>query len=218
MPTNDLNDLVLEAVAASMTKERVAAAVEQHVDELIKSALRDALSYYSETGKAIKAAVENSLKVRDLDLPEYGFMVTQMAQALIEKHAADMIKGALSADMESLLKLAPKTVKLSEITEAMFKDDDELEEITLILKEPSDFKSRWLYLSPEVCDQSRCEIQVLLSEDGTISAGWLAGKDLKTKKSFGNFYGLEQKFRSYYACGTVIVLDEDNVARERQYD
>lgn len=222
MPANDLNQLVVEAVAITCTPEYLQDKVKKHVDEIVKDALREALSSYGETGKLIKAAVVKALQVNDLDLPDYGFMVTQMVQAKVKEHVAEMVQGTLAADMVSLLSLAPKTIRLSEIVASMFADDNAVEEVFCELEPAStDSSSRWLYLSPEhltSASKHRADVRLLISKDGIIRAGWLSEKDLKTSKSFGNFYGLEQKIRAYYACGTVIDLDEENVITEKTYD
>lgn len=64
----------------------------------------------------------------------------------------------------------------------------------------------------------------------TISSGWVKGSDLKKdtrfgwgtdyskqKTEFGRWFGLEQKILAYYACGTVLILDEDACVLSR-YD
>jgi hypothetical protein len=128
-----------------------------------------------------------------------------------------LIKGKLAEDVESLLSLAPKTIKLSQIVNDMLDDDGSIDEVFFKL-EQTEYGSHWLYLDPtSVRDRHAAVVRLLINKEGKISAGWLTQKDLKTDKSFGNFYGLEQKIRAYYACGTIIELDEENVITSR-YD
>ena len=216
-----LNQLVIDAVAVTVTPEMIQEKVQKHVDDIVKDALREALSVYGETGKQIKVAITKALQIHDLDLPEYGLMVSQMVQASVAQYTNQLVAEKLAEDMRDMLSLAPKTIKLSEIVASMFEDNEELQEVFCELKEASYGESRWLHLSPERLssrDSGRADIRVLIDKNGKVAAGWLGEKDLKTTKSFGNFYGLEQKFRVYYACGTVIELDEDNVTTERSYD
>lgn len=219
----DLNTLVIEAVAATVTPELIRDKVQKHVDDIIKDALKESLSSYSETGKMIKAAIGKALRVQDIDLPDYGFMVTQMVGALVKEHAAELIQGTLATDMAELLSIAPKTIKLSQIAKDMMDEiDDDSSGITVHLESPgsSSASSRWLSLDPTPDKNPHsCDVRLLVGNDGVILAGWLGEKkDLKTTKSFGNFYGLEQKIRAYYACGTVIEFDEGYVITEKYYD
>lgn len=216
---DDLNQLVVNAVTATCTPDYLKDKVQKHVDDLVKDALREALSSYGPTGKLIKEAVAKALQFNDLDLPDYSLMVAQMVRASVEQHTSTLIAEKMAEDVADMLSLAPKTIKLSEIVAGMFEDNHELDEVHCELDPPSEYGSRWLSLSPErVSSSHSADVRVLINKDGKIAAGWLAQKDLKTTKSFGNFYGLEQKIRAYYACGTVIELDEDNVTTERSYD
>lgn len=213
----DLSHLVNEAVLNTMTPERVQEAVQKHVDTLIKDAVRDSMSSYSENGKLVRKAVEEALRVNKLDLPNFGSMVMQMLTASLQAHCAEVIEAKLAEDMRELLELAPKTIKLSQITDRMLEDGDE-HEITVEV-ERTEYGSTRVYLDPRVrTDKYRCDVRLLISQDGRITSGTLSERDLKGTKTFGRSYGLEQMVRSYYACGTVIEIDEHNVTTEKTYD
>ncbi len=145
---SDLSALVQDAVRQTMTPERVKEAVEKHVDDLIKSSLKDSLSYYSPNGKLIKAAVEESLKVNRLDLPSYGSTVAYMLKTMIEAQVSELIAGRLKTDMAELLSLAPKTIKLSKIVEGMLEDDPEKHEVYCHV-ERTQYGSTWVYLDKD---------------------------------------------------------------------
>lgn len=215
---NDLSGLVNEAVKNTMTPERVNEAVQKHVDDLIKQSLKDSLSFYSPLGKQIKEAVEESLKVNQLDLPSYGSTVASILKTQIDAQVAELVAGRLKQDMEDLLSLAPKTIKLSKIVEDMLEQNPDNHEVYCLV-ERTEYGSTWIYLhdSP-VSRKYEASISILLSSDGTISSGKIDEKDLKATKTIGRFYGTGQLIRAYYACGTLIEVDADYVVTERQYD
>lgn len=215
--TIPLNQTILDAFAQAVTPELIKERVAKHVDDLVKDALRDALSSYGETGKAIKAAVVDALKVNRLDLPSYGETVTKMLRAAIEAQVSEVIAGKLAEDMNDLLSLAPKTIKLSQIVKEML-DDNDIDFEVYCKVEHTDYSSTWVFLHPSPCDRKyEADAQILIREDGTIASATLGGKDMKAIKSFGRTWGIEQKVRAYYACGTIIELDEDYVVTERDH-
>lgn len=210
------SDLISNAVAERMTPEFIEKAVLERVDKLVMNAVDNALHSYSDTGKLIEKAVEDSLRVNNLNLASYGETITKILKAQIEKNVAELVSGRLSQDMEQLLKLAPKEIRLSEIVETMtepYKEDGGYGEVVTCIVEVNEYGSTWVYLDGDTADQEkyRCDVRFLLNEDGTISSATLRGEDLKDKRSIGRDYGISQLFRAYYACGTKIIIDEDNV-------
>lgn len=115
----ELTNLISSAVAAKMTPDFIEKEVNSRVDKLIVESVDRALRGYSDTAKLIEKAVQDALRVDHLDLPSYGAIVTQMLKTQIEARVAPLIAGRLAADMDELLGLAPKEVKLSEIADQM---------------------------------------------------------------------------------------------------
>jgi hypothetical protein len=216
--TEDFPNLIANAVAAKMTPDFIEKEVNSRVDKLIVECIDKAFRSYSDTAKTIEDAVSAALKVDKLDLPSYGAMVTEMLRAQVEAVVSPIVSGRLATDMEELLKLAPKEIKLSEIADAMRADHEGGEKwgkvITVILEE-SLYSSRWLYLDDEdhyeARDKHKCRHRLLLNQDGTISGGWIDNNDLTRRTYFGRSYGLGQRLRAYIACNTKIILDEDCV-------
>jgi hypothetical protein len=212
----DLSTLISDAVATKMTPEFIEKEVATRVDKLIVESVDRALRSYSDTGKLIEKAVEDALKIERLDLPSYGSIVTQMLKAQLEATVAPLVAGRLAADMEELLKLAPKEVKLSEIAGFMREshDGDSYGDVITVIVERSEYRSTWIYLDEEAHyerrDKYKCRHSILLSEDGTISSARTSERDVG-KSWIGRAHGLEQKLRAYVACGTKIVIDEDHV-------
>lgn len=214
--TETLSGLINSAVAARMTPDFVEKEVNTRVEKLLVESIDRALRSYSDTGKLIEKAVEDALRVDRIDLPTYGSTVCTMLKAQIEARVSELVAGRLSQDMDELLSLAPKTVKLSEIAESMLdgRDPEYGHMITVELEDVREGYSRWLYLDEDEHHDIRAQYaakhRLLIGKDGRISGGWI--DQTKTEKSWtGRSYGLAQRLRAYIACGTVIELDIDYV-------
>lgn len=83
-----------------------------------------------------------------------------------------------------------------------------------MIVEHNDYGSTWLYLDEEAHherrDKYKCKHSILVGKDGVISSARTADRDV-SKGWIGRAHGLEQKLRAYVACGTKIILDEDEV-------
>ncbi len=214
-PAN-LSNLISAAVSARMTPEFIEKEVNTRVEKLILESVDRALRSYSDTGKLIEKAVEDALKVDRLDLPSYGHIVTQMLKAQIDVRVAPLVAGRLAEDMEELLKLAPKEVKLSEIAASMIDGKEGYGPVITVIVHRTEYGSTWIYLDEEEVieerNKYRCRHRLLISEDGRISGAYVGERELKRDSYIGRVYGLEQRIRAYVACGTKIILDEDFVS------
>lgn len=213
----NLGETISKAVAATLTPDYVEVQVLARVNKLIDGAVEDALRSYSENGKLITAAVQDALRVDRLDLPSYGTVVARVLKAQIEAIVADTVAGQLAKDMAELLSLAPKEVKLSDIAKDLIAEGDDEQRygpaITVIV-ERSDRGFVHIYLDSTVMperDKYRCEHQLHLNAEGEIYSASVDHRDVKKSKQIGRSYGLEQKLRAYVACGTKIIVDEDDV-------
>lgn len=221
---SDFATLISDAVAARMTPDFIEKEVQTRVDKLLVESVDRALRSYSDTGKLIEKAVADALQVDRLDLPSYGHVVTQMLQVQIARIVSDVVAGRLADDMTELLQLAPKEVKLSEIAEWMLEqhDDGYGRLITVELDDDTRYGSRWLYLDERQHHERRASSEarhrLLISNDGTISGGWISERPLAETKHYGRSYGLEQRLRAYIACGTKITLDIEYVVTSKGDD
>ena len=216
MSDNDLGGLISRAVAEKMTPEFVEKEIASRVDKLVRESIDDALRTYSTTGKLIKSAVEDALKVDRIDLPSYGDVVSKILKAQIEANVSDLVQGKLAEDMAELLSLAPKTIKLSEIAAEMLEQhSDKYGEVITVIVERNERGSAWVFLDEDNVYRSRekyqAKIRMLIGQDLRISHASIGDRDMSKSQSIGRAYGLEQKIRAYVACGTEIVIDEDFV-------
>jgi hypothetical protein len=212
----DLSTLISDAVAAKMTPEFIEKEVATRVDKLIVESVDRALRSYSDTGKLIEKAVEDALRVDQLDLPSYGSTVLQILKTQIEATVAPLVAGRLSADMQELLSLAPKSIKLSEIADEMRKEHEGgYGNVITVEVKHNEYGSTWIYLDEETHHERRADTEashrLLIGKDGIISGGWLDKRPLKDTGHIGRSYGLSQRLRAYVACGTQIIIDEDAV-------
>lgn len=212
----DLTGLISAAVAAKMTPDFIEKEVNTRVDKLIVESVDKALRTWSDTGKLIEKAIEDALRVDRIDLPSYGVTVAAMVKSIVETRTSELIAGRLAEDVEELLKLAPKTVKLSEIADYMRRDKEGYGPIITVIVGHTEYGSTWIYLDEEEVieerNKYRCRHRLHVDKDGgRIVGAYLGERELKRDSYIGRAYGLEQRIRAYVACGTIIEIDEDNV-------
>lgn len=241
------SNLITDALNAAVTPERIALLVSEHVDRLVKEGIEDAMNSWSKTGKEVKAKVAESLQVQGLNLPSYGHVVSQLIERQLQARVAEVIAAKLASDIESLLSLAPKRVKLSELIATLLEevDDDCSCSIPRVFckVDVNEYGSVYLSISREEPARHKDpDVRVMIhlpkkydeykgSEipEGTIMLGKVSGSDLRkdirfgygTERpnqatEFGRWFGFEQKILAMYACGTIIVLDEDAVVCSKE--
>jgi hypothetical protein len=213
---DNLSGLISAAGAAKMTPEFIEQEIDTRVGKLIVESVDKALRTWSDTGKLIEKAIEDALRVDRLDLPSYGATVTAMLKLQLEATVAPLVAGKLAEDMAELLKLAPKEIKLSEIAAEMLKGrEGEYGELITVFVERTEYGSAWIYLDETVRPRSekhRFDYQLLLGQDGRIASATLKERDIKSTTRIGRSYGIDQRIRAWYACGSIIELDEDYVS------
>jgi hypothetical protein len=214
--SQDLSNVISQAVAAKLDRAFIEKEVETRIQKLVIEAVDQALRSYSEAGKLIQAAVTDALKVNKLDLPSYGETVTQMLEQIVRENVSELVAGKLAEDAKTLLGLAPKTYKLSELAEEMLDQNDDDGEITVIV-DRNEHNSTWVYLDEQGGkDKYRCDYRMLISADGTIALAYLKETEAKSVKIIGRGWGIEQRIRALYACGTILELDEDYVQTSKR--
>jgi hypothetical protein len=208
-PAAPFATLVQDALNAAATPEKIAAKVQAHVDKAVDEAIADAMRSWSDTGKVLKGALTDSLRVNNLNLPSYGHVVAQIVERQIQARVSEVVAAKLAADLENLLTLAPKRAKLSElVAELLGKDEDgecrcDGPSRVYCNVEWQDWAAAYINISKEK-PASRYDSDISLiiwlpkkGDDyargevieGTISSGHVKGSDLKKDVRFG--YGTE---------------------------
>lgn len=222
----DLTNLISNAVAAKLTPDFIENEINTRVEKLIVESINSALRSYSETGKLIEKAVSDALRVDSIDLPAYGETVCKILKAQIEARVSDLVSGQLAKDMDELLNLAPKEVKLSEIAEWMLEYNRERGEggITVIV-ERDDYGYSTIYLDERRLEKPQrkydcrdCRYSLSVDKYGKIYTAKIDKKDVRDVERIGRSYGIAQKISAYVACGTKMIIDEDDVVTEAEHD
>lgn len=202
--------LVQAALNDAVTPEKIAAKVSAHVEKAVDQAIADAMYSWSDTGKLVKGAIEDSLRVNKLDIPSYGHVVGQIVERAIQARVSEVVAAKLAKDLEDLLSLAPKRVKLSELVAELLGKDGKDDPCHCGPRgriycnvEWNDWASAYVNLSKEKpTNRYDSEIRFLVNlpkkpddyargevPEGPISSGHVKGMDLQKDIRFG--YGTE---------------------------
>ncbi|HVY60766.1 MAG TPA: hypothetical protein VHF22_03895, partial [Planctomycetota bacterium] len=198
-------NLVQDALNAAVTPERIREKVDQHVNRAVDEAISEAMRSWSETGKVMREAIADSLRVHRLDLPSYGRTVAAIVERQIQARVAEVVAAKLAKDLDDLLHLAPKHVRLSELVAELLgpveADGCHCEGLPRVYchLEWSEYRGCTVYLSKETPARPRdadVEIYISLPKkvdeykrdeaiEGTILLGRVKGTDLKRDVRFG---------------------------------
>lgn len=242
--STDIAQLAAEALAAATAPAKVREIVEREISKTVEDAIKASVRSYSPFGRSLEKKLEDALDINDLNLPSYGQMLTDMVQRLVQKHVSDLIGARLEEDLTDILKIAPKKIRLSEITGKMLEDhsSDYGEVITCIIENEQESDDNFwgpswtVYLDDEQHTEAPRDAKVKLRirhgirdksgppshklTTGTIWSIEADGRRVTADKNagwYGTFrrphevYGLPERLLAYYAAGTIIEIDEDNI-------
>jgi hypothetical protein len=219
-----LNHSALEAAIKTLVAEKLSSAammeqISAALDKAVASAINDALRPYSATGKVISQAIEQSLQVdADLGIPAYNETVKRIVRAKVDEHVNSSGRDMLQAELDEMFDTAPAELKLSELIKKfketdLYKDDWENGEISLHVEQSSG-GYRFIYWD-EACDtpKHRCTYNLHIDKEGKVFSGKLGyGTDVKkaTPLFFGAKHGFSKYLLNLWACGTRLIVDEDD--------
>jgi hypothetical protein len=115
----DIAVLAAEALAKATTPEKVREIVDREIGKTVEEAIKRSVQSYSPFGKALEEKLKDAMGIEKLNLPSYSQMMTDLVQRLVQKHVADHVGARLEEDIKDILNIAPKSIKLSEIADAM---------------------------------------------------------------------------------------------------
>lgn len=249
-PTTDIAILVQDALTEASHPERMKEIVTKLVTKQFDETLSSATRSFSDFGKTLEKKVTEALSIEKLDLPSYNTIMASMITKLVDDAVSNLIQGRLKEDLNELFKIAPKTIKLSEIVKEMrerHEGDGGYGEVVTCIVERNDHDDtdfwgpRWtIYLDDDIAvdlssrhaKPSDASIRLDVwhgikaselrgtSNDtihtGTINSiyensGVIASRGGKHGFTMRRPYGLAARLLSYYACETVIEVDEDFV-------
>ncbi len=196
--------------------------IEKQVHDTVDGIVKDQLGQYSTFGKAVKTAVETSLKIdcENLGLAGYNDVVLKVVKERINHHINVIGNDRLTKDIDELLQGAPSEIKVSEMVKVLKEsnhDSNRPYECTCIVESRS-HSSTWVYFDtqPDI-DIYKCSHNMLVCEDGRVFCYSISRQDPSKKLFVGNHLDdFERLLFQMYCAKTKVVLDADAVDREYQ--
>lgn len=197
-PAN-LTDFIVAEVFQQMKSDKVRELVEKKIADIISSAVESSFRSYVNVGKQIEAAVSNSLDIHgSVDLPAYGQMVMALLRSKMDETLSDLVNERLSAEINDILQIAPKEIKISTIVQQIINDLDLSDRygsnITCIIEENTHSQgSYYIYLDTDDEKQKHeCSARFFATSGGKIHSLFLDGKDASKTIIMGALWGWEK--------------------------
>lgn len=249
-PTTDIAILVRDALTEASQPDRVKEIVTKLVTKQFDDTLSSATRSFSAFGQTLEKKVTEALSIEKLDLPSYNTIMAGMVAKLVDDAVSNLVHGRLKEDLNELFKIAPKTIKLSEIVNEMrqrhegdggygevvtcivqrndhddtafwgprwtiYLDEDRAIDLSSHRAKPSDASIRldvWHGVKDsELRGTSNDEIHTGTINSVYENGGVIASAGGKHGFTMRRPYALASRLLSYYACETVIEVDEDSV-------
>ena len=101
--------------------------IETKLDKCIDDILDNMLRSYSDFGKSLREGIGNSLQVNveELGLSGYNSIISGMIKAKVESAITGTWRVQLEADIDTMLRAAPETIKVSEIAEKIREENED---------------------------------------------------------------------------------------------
>lgn len=213
-PVN-LADFIVAEVHRQTSEDALRAKVQAKIGESVSSAVETAFRSYGDVGKQIEKAVINALNIGDrLDVPAYGNMVMAVLRAKMDQVLGELVSKRLAAEMDEILSLAPKEVKLSKVVEAMIEDielSDRYGSYATCRVEESSSVSGYFHieLDPEERkERYRTALRIAVNDKGEIYSLTIDGKDAKTAINLGHMPSYQKMVFAAYCCGSKFIIDD----------
>ncbi len=219
---NAIADLTKGVLAEKLSPDNLKQKIETVLDETVNKAVSNALKTFSPAGKTISEAIEKALQVDpDFGIPSYNETLKRMIVPILEQRLDAIGQGTIKEEIEQILERAPEEIKLSELVEKFkesalgYKEEWESGEITLIVEESDELDGYFnIYLDDEEnTRQHSCSFVIRTKEQGRVwsgKAGYSGEFDKRMPVLFGREHGFSKLLFNLYACGTRIIIDEDD--------
>ncbi|OMF72512.1 hypothetical protein BK143_09600 [Paenibacillus peoriae] len=223
----NLNNLVNDAMQTIQKDGFVEDVIKKQLEVTIKKVVEEYFGSYGDFRKELEKQVKEQLQIdmNKLGISGYNLMVLNEVKSQLE--TAIHIQGVqkIKENMEKMLVGIKPEYKLSELVEAMKKDENEDhdkdgEEIGFML-ERSDHGYTHIYIDPESDsrDSWRSErskysykYQLHLDNEGRVYNSKIDSHELsKNNEIMTSFYDFDKLMFQIFATGAKIVVDEDEV-------
>ena len=210
------------ALTKLVASGEIEVAIDKAVEQTVLKSLKDALGPYSEFGKAVDAAVKQSLTftASDLGLPEYNALILEVVRAKVAGLTKASIERDVAAQLEQLLQPAPETITISGLVEKFVEyvkerrlhgcTCHEAERVTLHVSDrESDYSDcfwQHIYLDEEADKaEHECGIRIALFHGEILSLN-IQRRSVDALFA-GPFYGFEKLLVQMKAAKSRIVFD-----------
>lgn len=229
----DFTAVVVRHVTEFMQSGRVEEVIAQSIEKTVTSVIEHELRQYSEFGKRLEKAVAEALKIQDIDnLPVYNDLILKIVRRQVEHLTNDIVQKQVAENLESLLKPAPESIKLSVLFE-QYKDHLtskidawESRKMMFRLKDADTYSDSFKYLELSEDDNDRTpdmciglHIKDTKNEPNIATVYYLrfGGQDLEKQLFVGGMYDFERSVFQMKAAGTKVELDIDHYDVCREY-
>lgn len=217
-----LAETIQKTIADKLSSDAITAQIEKTLEKTVAEAINDALKSWSDTGKAIKTAIEEAIQIdSQIGLPSYNETVKRIVKEMVEQHVAKIGAEQLQKDIDEMFEPAPAEIKVSELLEKFaegtseFQDEGGVE--LVIFHEESEYG--YHHFAFDVKESYRtqdswhhCNYQLHWNKEMEIySLKVDGGKDITKGRPFmlGREYNFDRMMINLYANKTKIVMDED---------
>ncbi|AID18378.1 hypothetical protein PPF1_65 [Rhizobium phage vB_RleM_PPF1] len=211
-----LASLVVAEVHRQTSEDAIRAMVDKKIASVVAETV-DSAFRFGEIRKQIETAIKEALHLREpLDVPAYGTMVMALLRQKLDEHLGQLLNEKLAAEMEDILSIAPKEIKLTEVLEALFDDIDTHDRygshITCIIDDSSSRLTPgyyWIAIDPEARKEKySCALRLGIDPNGKIYSLSVDQKDAAKTIIMGGMDKYQKLVFSAYCCGSKFIIDE----------
>jgi hypothetical protein len=212
----DFNKMVNDTMQNLSETGYVQERIEHHLKKTIDDVVEDCLKSWSTFGKELKEQVKEQMQfnLERLDIPSYNQVILNVIGEELDKAVHQQGAAAMKEQLQKLLGTAKDQYKLSDLVEAMVKDDDkineldydEYKEITVIVEKK--YSSVYIYMDPEEDKEwYHCQYQITMDEDGTVRYVEIGEKKFDNKVIMGGLFGLDKMLFQMWTRKAKLIID-----------
>lgn len=213
-PAANLNDFIVAEVHKQTSEPAIQALVEKKIAETVADAVKRSMESYGDVGKQIHKVVSTALDIGDrLDVPSYGNMVMAVLRKQMDEVLQPLVTEKLAKEMNDILGLAPKELKLTDVVKAMMSEievSDRYGTYATCLVEESENVSGYLRIAIDPEEKKRqyeCALQLGVTTTGEIYSLSIDKKDAKTTVRMGYLPTYQKMVFAAYCCGSKFIVD-----------
>lgn len=214
----DLQAVVNRSLERIIASETIEEAIHESLQKAIVKVVESSLSSYSEFGKALEAAVKESLQLRgDLDLPSYNQTILKIVRAQLQGATDSIVQQQIAGNLKRLLGPPRPEITLSSLVKEFISSIKERNSGGCVCYgetriafgvQSTDYGHHWLWLDEDAEKQQfNADIQLGLDKEGRVYSLRFRRQYVRQEIFAGPFYGFEEMLFQLHACGSRVVFD-----------